>query len=152
MSVGVLFGATAWKRTKNNANVVSRYIGGVKKGGSAVKQATPDLDDFGGLLLGKPECRCALMVHDTAPEGLAADIEFLLDDSILVFARMENPTRRDPSFMKTFRLSGQYRVPGSYQTEDGRGEVAKFDWSEDVQVTNSTAAVRINAKDVDPAP
>jgi hypothetical protein len=44
--------------------------------------------------------------------------------------------------MKTFRLRGQFMVPGSYMKEDGRGEVAKFDWSEDVQVTNAAAVVR----------
>jgi hypothetical protein len=35
-------------------------------------------------------------------------------------------------------------VPGSYVREDGRAEVAKFDWSEDVRVTNSAAVVRLN--------
>jgi hypothetical protein len=35
-------------------------------------------------------------------------------------------------------------VPGSYVREDGRAEVAKFDWSEDIAVTNSAAAVRLN--------
>jgi len=63
---------------------------------------------------------------------------------VLVFARLANPTRRDPSFMKTFRLNGQFMVPGSYMREDNRVEVAKFDWSEDIQVTNSAAAVRLN--------
>jgi hypothetical protein len=46
--------------------------------------------------------------------------------------------------MKTFRLAGQYMVPGSYVREDGRVEVAKFDWSEDVRITNASAAVRLN--------
>ncbi len=35
-------------------------------------------------------------------------------------------------------------VPSSYVRDDGRVEVAKFDWSEDVKVTNSAAAVRLN--------
>ena len=35
-------------------------------------------------------------------------------------------------------------VPGSYMRDDGRVEVAKFDWSEDVQVTNSAAGVLLN--------
>jgi hypothetical protein len=84
------------------------------------------------------------MVYDTAPEGKAESVSFLLDAAVLVFARRSNPTRRDPSFMKTFRLAGQYMVPGSYVREDGRVEVAKFDWSEDVKVTNALAAVRLN--------
>ena len=68
----------------------------------------------------------------------------MLDGSVLVFARRPNPTRRDPSFMKTFRLMGKYMVPSSYMRDDGRVEVAKFDWSEDVRVTNSAAVVRLN--------
>jgi hypothetical protein len=42
--------------------------------------------------------------------------------------------------MKTFRLMGNYMVPGSYLRDDGRVEVAKFDWSEAIAITNSTAA------------
>jgi hypothetical protein len=63
---------------------------------------------------------------------------------VLVFARKDAPTRRDPSFMKTFRLMNQFMVPGSYMRDDGRVEVAKFDWSEDVKVTNNAACVRLN--------
>jgi hypothetical protein len=46
--------------------------------------------------------------------------------------------------MKTFRLMNRFMVPGSYQRDDGRVEVAKFDWSEDVQVSNASAAKRLN--------
>jgi hypothetical protein len=46
--------------------------------------------------------------------------------------------------MKTFRLANKYMVPGAYTRDDGRVEVAKFDWSEDVKVTNSSACVRYN--------
>jgi hypothetical protein len=46
--------------------------------------------------------------------------------------------------MKTFRLMNRFMVPGSYQRDDGRVEVAKFDWSEDIQVSNAAAAKRIN--------
>ncbi len=77
---------------------------------------------------------------DFLRQGLAPDISFLLDTSVLVFARLQNPTRRDPSFMKTFRLMGNYMVPGSYLRDDGRVEVAKFDWSEAIAITNGTAA------------
>jgi hypothetical protein len=38
----------------------------------------------------------------------------------------------------------KFMVPGSYMRDDGRVEVAKFDWSEDVKVTNSLACVRLN--------
>jgi hypothetical protein len=46
--------------------------------------------------------------------------------------------------MKSFRLMGKYMVPSSYMRDDGRVEVAKFDWSEDVRVTNSAAVKRLN--------
>ncbi len=83
------------------------------------------------------------MVQDTAAEGVAENISFILDKKVLVFAGNETPTTLDPSFMKTFRLMGQWMVPGAYPTEDGRGEVLKMDWSEDVQVTNSAAAAEL---------
>ena len=98
----------------------------------------------GQLFLGNPEVRTSYMVFDSQPEGKDADLQFLLDNVVLIFARKSNPTRRDPSFMKTFRLMNKWMVPGSYVRDDGRVEVAKFDWSEDVQVTNAAVAVRLN--------
>jgi hypothetical protein len=140
MGVGVLFGTTAWKIFKNAEKVRGRIVTGLGKGGLAV----PTESVAGNLLIGSPDVRTSYMVYDDAPEGKAEDVKFLLDTAILIFARRANPTRRDPSFMKTFRLAGQYMVPGSYVREDGRVEVAKFDWSEDVRVTNASAAVRLN--------
>ena len=141
MGVGVLFGATAWKVWKNHTLVRGRYVvGNAAKGGLAM----PTEETTGQLLLGNPKVRTSFMVYDDAPEGIAEDIKFLLDSTVLAFARKESPTRRDPSFMKTFRLMGQWMVPGSYLRDDGRVEVAKFDWSEDVQVTNASAGVRLN--------
>ena len=46
--------------------------------------------------------------------------------------------------MKTFRLMNKFMVPEFYMRDDGRVEVAKFDWSEDVRVTNSAAVRRLN--------
>jgi hypothetical protein len=140
MGVGVLFGTSAWKIFKNSAAVRGRMI----SGGSKESLAVPSESTARNLLIGNPDVRTSYMVYDDAPEGKAEDVKFLLDTAILIFARRANPTRRDPSFMKTFRLAGQYMVPGSYLREDGRVEVAKFDWSEDVRVTNASAAVRLN--------
>jgi hypothetical protein len=141
MGVGVLYGATAWSIFKNAAGVRNRFlIGNSKSGGLAV--ATEDM--AGQLFLGNPEVKTSYMVYDVAPEGKDADLQFLLDNTVLIFARKTNPTRRDPSFMKTFRLMNKWMVPGSYVRDDGRVEVAKFDWSEDVQVTNAAVAVRLN--------
>lgn len=136
MGVGVLFGATAFSLFKNAYLIRKRF----KAGGNQYTQG----EDVSKLLIGTPDVRISYMVQDTAPAGIADNIGFVLDSSVLIFARKANPTRRDPSFMKTFRLMGQWMVPGSYVREDGRAEVAKFDWSEDVQVTNSAACVRLN--------
>ncbi len=141
MGVGILFGATAWKVFKNHAKVQSKFVVGNSK---KANLAIPTIADAGQLFLGQPDVRASFMVYDDAPEGKAADIKFVLDSSILVFARHERPTRRDPSFMKTFRLRGEWMKPGSYVRDDGRVEVAKFDWSCDPRVVNSAAAVRLN--------
>ncbi|BCU75992.1 hypothetical protein [Luteolibacter sp. LG18] len=138
MGVGVIFGAGAYRVAKNHPSVKSRFVAGGKG-----QFAVPTIEQFSQLLMATPDVRLSLMCYDDAPEGLAEDIQFTLDGDILVFARMANPTRFDPSFMKTFRLRGQFMVPGTYQKEDGRGEVAKYDWSEDVQVTNEEAAERL---------
>jgi hypothetical protein len=142
MGVGVLFGAQAWSIFKNAAAVKNRFVIGGGKGG--VGFAVPTEQSANQLFVGAPDVRTSYMVYDTAPEGQAANLAFLLDSAVLVFARKANPTRRDPSFMKTFRLMNRYMVPGSYVREDGRAEVAKFDWSEDVQVTNAAAGIRLN--------
>jgi len=135
MGVGVLFGATAFKTFKNHPLVRARFV---TAGDKAIPNITPD--SASTLFLGSPDTRVSYMVQDTAAEGLAASMSFLLDTSVLIFARKENPTRRDPSFMKTFRLINNFMVPGSYMRDDGRVQVAKFDWSEDIQTTNSAAA------------
>jgi hypothetical protein len=137
MNVGVVFGAGAWRVVKNHASVRGRLMANGKK-----DLANVNLEDLGGMLISKCDARVSLMCFDDAPEGLAEDIEFVLDGDIIVFARVAQPTRFDPSFMKTFRLRNQWMKPGVYTRDDGRVEVAKFDWSEDVQITNSAAGIR----------
>lgn len=139
MGVGVLFGANAWRIFKNAQAVRGRFVAGASKG-----LAVPTDDMAKSLFIGQPKVATSFMVHDTAPEGKAATMAFLLDDAVLIFARKDSPTRRDPSFMKTFRLANKWMVPGSYMRDDGRVEIAKFDWSEDIVVSNSAAAVRLN--------
>jgi hypothetical protein len=146
MGVGVLFGATAWSIFKNQEKVRGRFVvgNGSGKASGRLGLAVPTEDSSGQMFIGTPEVKTSYMIYDTAPEGVDEDINFLLDSSILVFARKSAPSRRDPSFMKTFRLMNKFMVPGSYVRDDGRVEVAKFDWSEDVQVTNGQACVRLN--------
>ena len=143
MNIGVLFGANSWNVFKNQAKVRGRFVVG-SGARTGVGLAVPTQSNASDLFIGSPEVRTSYMVFDDAPEGVDEDVKFLLDSAVLVFARKVAPTRRDPSFMKTFRLMNRFMVPGSYQRDDGRVEVAKFDWSEDVQVSNSDAAKRIN--------
>lgn len=142
MGVGVLFGASAWCLFKNQDKVRGRFV--IGNGGKGGNLAVPTEDNAGQLFVGTPQVRTSYMVFDNAAPGVAEDVKFLLDTTVLVFARRPNPTRRDPSFMKSFRLIGKYMVPSSYMRDDGRVEVAKFDWSEDVRVTNSAAVKRLN--------
>ena len=142
MGVGVLFGASAWCLFKNQDKVRGRFV--VGNGSKGNNLAVPTEATAGSLFVGSPDVRTSYMVFDNAAPGIAEDVKFLLDNTVLVFARRPSPTRRDPSFMKTFRLMGKYMVPSSYMRDDGRVEVAKFDWSEDVRVTNSAAVKRLN--------
>jgi len=144
MGVGLLFGATAWKIFKNQAKVRGRFVVGNGRGKSDLGLAVPTEQSASQMFIGTPDVRTSYMIYDSAPEGKAAGIEFLLDNTVLIFARKDAPSRRDPSFMKTFRLMNKFMVPGSYMRDDGRVEVAKFDWSEDVKVTNNAACVRLN--------
>jgi hypothetical protein len=144
MGVGVLFGATAWKIFKNQDKVRGRFVVGTGGGKSNLGLAVPTEQSASQMFIGSPDVRTSYMIYDVNPEGKAESISFLLDTAVLIFARKDAPSRRDPSFMKTFRLMNRFMVPGSYMRDDGRVEVAKFDWSEDVKVTNSAACVRYN--------
>lgn len=139
--IRLLFGPTAYLRTKNNDKVLGRFNGA---GGKALK--VPSLGDISAMLLGNPECEMAMMVQDTAGEGAAEAINFLLDDQILVFACNATPNTMDASWMKTFRLMGNWMRPGSYKSTDERDDVLKMDWIEQIVVTNSVAVKRLNAK------
>ncbi|MGL4398821.1 MAG: hypothetical protein ACRCXD_03040 [Luteolibacter sp.] len=137
MNIGIVFGMNMWKTVKNHPSVRGRFVAGGRRDFS-----NPSLADFCEMLVAQAEARVSLLCYDTAPEGLPASVEFMLENDMFVFARIKEPSRYDPSFMKTFRLHDNWMVPGSYTREDGRVEVAKLDWSADVQVTNSGAVVR----------
>lgn len=132
LCIRFLWGATAWKKAKNHKSIIDALSDSTLK--------VPSLETMKNLILGNPENRCTFAVKDTAPEGKAKSLDFLLSNKVLIFVANDNPTRRDPSFMKTFRLSGGWMKSGTYQSPDGRAEIAKMDWSEDVKVTNSGAA------------
>lgn len=136
--VKVLIGPTAFRRLKNHSSTKDRFKGGKRD------VANPTLDDIMGLLIGNPATKMSWITYDSADQGATAAPTFLLDNAVLIFASSDQPTRQDPSFMKTFRLAGQWMKTGVYEREDGRGMVYKTDWYGLPAVANSTACVRLN--------
>ncbi len=135
MNVRLLLGLTFARRLKNHVLVRARFPGAAK--------VAPSIDEIMSLLLTAPKVRLSTMVYDDAPEGKAKDIKLILDTKALLFVARDQPTRRDPSFMKTFRLRGRWMTPRSYQSTDGRQEVAGLDWSSKPYVTNSAGAIQL---------
>lgn len=140
--VKLLFGTTKFKQFRNNKNVKSRFIVGK---GAPVGVVSPGIEDVGSLLMTNPEVQLSMMVIDNAKAGVAEDIQFLLDDVVLVFASNGTPNRMDPSFMKTFARMGGFFRSGSYTTEDQRDQVLKMDWTTLPKVTNTAAALAIKS-------
>jgi hypothetical protein len=99
----------------------------------------PTLDNMKKLFVGNTTTQISFLATDTEPKGKAAAMAFALASKVLIFARNPSPTRRDPSFMKTFRVRNRWMTPGTYRKEDQRGEVVKMDWSEDTKATNTEA-------------
>lgn len=135
----LLFGPTAWKRFKNCPQVRSRFV---TAGGNAIPNVTEDMAS--GLFIGNPKIMISELVYDTANEGKTASYSYAIDTSVLAFIRSSNPTRNDPSWLKTFRLTGAWMGPRAYVTEDQRGEVFGFDWGFDLKAANSGAGARVN--------
>lgn len=132
IEVGVVMDPTALRLFFANTKTQAYFPG--------AKSIPPSIENIRTLLMGNNQVRTSWLAVDTAAAGKAATMAFKLASTVLVFARSSRPTRRDPSFMKTFRPRGRWMVPGTYQSEDGRGEVVKMDWSQDVQVTNTGGA------------
>lgn len=135
MNVRLLLGLTYARRLKNHALVRARFPGAAK--------VAPSIDEIMSLMLTAPKVRLSTMVYDDAPEGKAKDIKLILDTKALLFVSKDQPTRRDPSFMKTFRLRGKWMLPRTYQSTDQRQEVAALDWSGKPYVTNTAGAIQL---------
>lgn len=147
-AVKVLFGTTKFKQFRNNKQVKSRYIvaaGGGAGGSRSVGTVSPTIADVGGLLITNPEVEMSEMVIDNSPQGIVENIQFLLDDVVIVFACNSTPNRFDPSFMKTFARMGGFFRAGSYTTQDQRDQVMKMDWTTLPQVTNTAAVGAIKS-------
>ncbi len=143
--VKLLFGTTKFKQFRNNANVKKRFVVSNRGDGGNVGVVSPNINDVGGLLMTAPEVQLSMMVIDNTKPGVASDIEFILDDLVIVFASNGTPNRLDPSFMKTFARMGGFFKAGSYTTEDQRDQVLKMDWTTLPKVTNSAAVLAIKS-------
>jgi hypothetical protein len=142
--VKVLFGTTKFKQFRDNQNVRSRFIVSNRGVSSAnVGVVSPTIQDVGNLLITNPETQCSLMVVDQSAPGESANVQFILDNLVLVFASSSTPNRMDPSFMKTFARMGGFFRAGSYTTEDQRDQVLKMDWTTLPAVTNTAAIAAI---------
>jgi hypothetical protein len=135
MGVRLLLGLTWARRLKNHPLIRARFPGAAK--------VSPGIDEIMSLLLTAPQVQISTLVYDDAPEGKAKDIKLILDTKALLFVARDNPTRRDPSFMKTFRQRGRWMAPRSYTSADGRQEFAGLDWSGKPYVTNTTGAIQL---------
>jgi hypothetical protein len=148
-AVKILWGATKFKQFRNNPAVRGRFVVGAGRaggdGGEGVGIVSPTVSDVGRLLMTNPEVQISLMVMDeSVPGAAAANIQFLLDNIVIVFASNKTPNRMDPSFMKTFAKMGGFFKSGSYTTEDQRDNVLKMDWITLPDVTNTAAVGAIS--------
>lgn len=139
--VKVLFGTSAFRLFRNNAKIKNRFIVGA--GRNSVGTVSPTIDDISGLLISNPQVRLSMMVVDNAAPGVSENVNFLLDDKVIIFASNDTPNRVDASFGKTFARMGGFFTPGSYVTEDQRDEVLKMDWITLPKITNGTAGKMI---------
>ncbi|MDR3401827.1 MAG: hypothetical protein P4L99_04940 [Chthoniobacter sp.] len=132
-AVAVIFGTGAWSLFKHHPLVLARI-----KGGDLSWQSMPNLFHAGAEFLP------SYSLYDSAPNAAEEVIDWIFPaDSVLIIASSPKPNRRDASFMKTFtKLSKGFDfVP----TKDGRDILTKFDWYNDIKVTNSAGVIRLNA-------
>lgn len=142
MGLRVVMGPTAYQIIKNCSLVRGRFTAN-GSGGSTTPVEGITTATISKLLVGEPDVKLSWMVSNTAKPGKTVTPSFLLDSDIYIFGAVQNPTQFDPSWIKTFRLDGQWMIPGMYTREDGRAQVAKFDWTEDVKITNTAGVYRI---------
>ena len=136
MELRVLFGAGALYKIINHGSIISRFKGTQPKGGFISPTAT----DIANMLMLQCNSQVSLMVQDVNANVDAPDVEFMLGDQVLVFASTPNPDDYDTSFMKTFRLMGQFMSARYWTAPSGRQNFAGFDWSEDIQIVNAAAS------------
>lgn len=139
MEIRILWGFDAWTNFKNHKSVKDRFKGGAKKESTEIT-----LENVVSLFTVPVKMMVATVVYDANTNKDAPSIQFMLDNSLIIFACSASPTRYDTSFMKTLRLRGQYMAMRGYQRPDGRVDVVGFDWNEQITAPNPDAGVRVN--------
>lgn len=140
MQTRVVIGLTMMKRLKNHPKILNRCI----SAGGIASTATPNITEqqLSSMILKTPPVMVSSSVYNAAAQNAALDLQWLLEDSIIVFIASPNPTIFDPSAFKTFRLMGQWMTPRAYSSQDGRVDYQGWDWTADVQNV-STAVKRL---------
>ncbi len=142
-TIKALLGPYAEMRLRAAAAVLNRY-----KTSAAGKGISPTAASIMEMVMGNVQSQTVMSILDAAPEGSPTEsVDFLVGDALVLFVSTDAPTQLDPSFMKTFRMRGNFMVPGYYTRDDGRVEVVKFDDMYMPTVTNSIAVTRLNIKD-----
>ena len=116
--------------------MLNRYKQQSKTGGFV----SPTVADIASMLMLAANAQVSLMVQDANINKDAASVDFMLGRRILIFACVPNPTDYDTSYMKTFRLDGEFMTPRYWTSASGRQNNAGFDWSEDNQIANADAS------------
>ena len=129
--VAVLFGTTAWDIFRANPFVKQVCPGG------------PSFRAHPGLFQGEAEFRPCYAMYDNTGWGLNENLDFALTNQVLIFTRNPQPTRHDASFMKTFRVASEKFEARVYTRQDERVDYVGYDWSEDVQVTNTSGVTML---------
>jgi len=133
----IVFGITAWRIFKSQANVINRFPNAAKIGLTTEQAA--------GLFLNPAmEVMVDSASKDTAKFGAAASKSSLLGSEVFIFIASSAPTPYDPSWMKTFSGGqGSVEAVRMYRDEAARSDVLAVDWSEDIQIVGSICAKRI---------
>lgn len=134
----IVFGLNAWSLFRNHSKVRARFPGAEVVGVNTVQAAQ---------LLLNPSIKIVVstLVKDTTKAGVAKSTAQVVGSAVWIFHSSPAPSLYDPSFAKTFRTNASgvdavYR----YRDDKARSDIYAVDWSEDIKVTSSVSASRLN--------
>lgn len=136
-NINLVLSLGAWRALRNHPKSKARLVG-LQLGGITREQLQNILMIPVNVVIG------ALSETSNA-EGQAAvaKVNVIGANAILAYS-VPNPSPYDPSAFKCFTTGqGNIEAVRTYRAEDNRSDVHAVDWSEDLQVTASAAAVRL---------